>query len=467
MNHDINNRVKEAFGNKVVKKDLVQEAELEFLPRYVAEQILANFHNENIEKSEIIKKTKNFVNKHLPERNSTEILKHQLLEEGQIRILNEFHVKVHLKSMKYTASSQVFREPMKIDPDWVSSYPQLSGKGMWGLSTIRHSPNDSNYAAELIEFQPFQLGSFDFEAFAEARTKFTTEEWIDLLIKSSGLNPDNLKNTQVKIDILSRLLPLCVRNLNLVELGPKGTGKTYTFRHLTSYAHIASGSSISAPKLIYDLAKNSPGVLTKSDTVVFDEIAASEFGNKKDKELIGMLKDFMEGGSVNRGNVKVQEDTSIIYLGNVEVRGNKPKFEDFLKDMPQAFKDTAFIDRINGIIPGWSIPKISETSKHFSTDIGLTGNYLSEALHKIRSYSHPDLNWEKLDKKIYLARNEKSVKKIANGFLGLLFPGVSPTKEELQYVLDISCNLRQIVCDQLYLLEPDEYDKVELKVIVP
>ena len=126
--------------------------------------------------------------------------------------------------------------------------------------------------------------------------------------------------------------------------------------------------------------------------------------------MIGMLKDYMEGGNVNRGKVKIQEDTSIIYMGNLEVKEGRPKFNDFLRDMPHAFKDTAFIDRIHGIIPGWAVPKITETKKHFAKDYGLTGNYLSEALHKLRAFRHPDLRWDEYEKNLVYIRNEKSIR---------------------------------------------------------
>lgn len=462
----IQDRVKASFIGNVVAKNLVHKAELEFLPRYVSEYILSNYDKDGRSQREVIREAKSFINKYLPERNSTEFLKHKLLEEGEIRVLNEFHISVDLKAIEYTAYSSAFTEKMKTTGDFINYYPALSTKGMWGLGTIRHTPKEEKkYAAELISFEPVQLGSFDFDELISARMNFTTREWIDLIITSTGINPKSMNN-KTKLYLISRMLPLCVRNLNMIELGPKSTGKTYTYRHLTSYAHIASGSAITPAKLIYDLARNQPGVIMTADTVVFDEIVAAEFGDKKDTELIGMLKDFMEGGNVSRGKMKIQEDTSLIFLGNIDIKGSKPKFEDFLKDMPKAFADTAFIDRIHGIIPGWSVPKITESVDHFSTDYGLTGNYLSEFLHRVRSYQHPDINWEQYDKNLYLIRNEKGVKKLTDGLMGIIFPGVVPTENELQGIINLACELRQIVCDQLYLLDSGEYSKMEISVKV-
>ncbi len=459
---DFQKKIKSSFLGNTVKKDLVHKAGLEFLPRYVSEFVLSNFDRNGLSQYEIIKKAKNFINRHLPERNSTEYLKHKLLEEGEIKLLNEFHILVDIKKNEYTAYASAFTETMKTVGTFVNLYPALSMKGMWGLGTIRHIPTD-RYAAELIEFDPVQLGSFDIDELISARMNFTTKEWIDLIILSTGINPKEM-TTKTKLYLIARLLPLSVKNINIIELGPKSTGKTYTFRHLTSYAHIASGSVITPAKLIYDLSKNQPGVIMTADTVVFDEIVAAEFGDKKDTELIGMLKDFMEGGNVSRGKVKIQEDTSLIYLGNIDIKGNKPKFDDFLKDMPKAFSDTAFIDRVHAIIPGWAIPKITEAVSHFATGYGLTGNYLSEFLHRLRSYTHPELNWESYEKDLYFIRNEKGVKKIVEGLMGIIYPGVKPSENEMQLLLDFSCELRQTVCDQLHLLDEGEFRKIKLSV---
>ena len=224
-----------------------------------------------------------------------------------------------------------------------------------------------------------------------------------------------------------------------------------------------SGSSITPAKFVYDLSANTPGLISTTDAIVFDEITSADFGNKKDYEMIGLLKDYMEGGSVSRGKQVIQEDTSIIFVGNIDIYENRPKYDDFVRELPKAFSETAFLDRINGIIPGWNIQKIVQINTAFTQSKGLIGNYLSEALHNMRSWDHPSLRWGDVDKDLGYIRNEKSVRAITQSLLTILFPGVEPTIEEINLCLAVACELRQIVYDQLSYLEPDEFPKMRLE----
>ncbi len=458
-------KLNEVIPEYSVPKHLVASAGLDYLPRYVAEFIISNYARKTDDEEEIIKLTRSFCSDNYPEKNSKHWLSHALIENGTIKLLGEFHVRVDITSSIYTARCQSFNSPMGIDASFVTDYKGLVTGGMWGLVTIRHTPV-GEHSAYIDDFQPFQLGRFDFNQWASIRQNFSTKDWLDLLIISLGINHKNIDN-RIKMLLISRLLPMATKNLNFAEFGPKNTGKTYNYRHLSSYSHVASGSALSPARLIYNLSTKSVGILSTSDNVVFDEINASDFGSKSKKtgtELIGMLKDYMMGGAVNRGDIKLQEDTALTFLGNIAVKNSKPKNEDYVRDLPASFADPAFLDRIHGIIPGWEMPKINISNIHFTREVGLSSNYLSEALHSTRNYNHPGLNWRELDKDLGSHRNESPVEKMCNSLLAILFPGTLPTDDEKRTIFNLACELRQNVYDQLRYIEPDEFPKLRIKI---
>jgi len=462
MNTSLEELLRTSFRGNIVGKNLTQKAGLNYLPRYVAEFILGNYLDRFEDPDIAIKEAKAFVTTHYPENNSGELLKHKLLEEGEIKILQKYDVTVNLKKEEYYATTPILHEKIHVDPNYTSYYPALLTTGMWGLGHLYYIPSDqSDYKMELVDFKPFQLGSFDRDEFFTSRLNFSLTQWIDLLITSLGLNAHYLSDKQ-KLLIIARLIPLVSQNLNIAEFGPKSTGKTYQYRNHSSYTHVVSGSSITPAKLIFDLRNHQAGLISTSDVIAFDEVTGADFGDKKDFELIGLLKDYMEGGNVSRGIFEVNEDASLVFLGNIEIRGEKPKFNDFVRELPAAFSDSAFIDRIHGIIPGWEIPKIAQTEVAFTTETGLISNYIGEAFHNLRSWDHPSLNWKQINLDLKYYRNENAVRKLTNGLLKLLFPGVTATSEEINLCLGLACELRQVVYDQLSALEPDEFGRHRL-----
>ncbi|RMG27189.1 MAG: BREX system Lon protease-like protein BrxL [Methanobacteriota archaeon] len=459
---DLETKIKTHFAGNVVGKGLMRKAGLEFLPRYVSEFILGTFVEEGESEDHVISKAKKFVNHYVPEPNTSDLMRHKLLDEGKIKLLARYKVKVDLHSQIYEAKVPVLNESVLFDPHFVDLYPSLLTTGMWGLGILMYNPAENGkFKVELADFKPFQIGAFDVTEFFEARQHFSLEEWMAVLLTSMGLNPQSLQTSE-QIFILCRLLPLIRRNLNMAEFGPKSTGKTYVFRNHSSYAHVVSGSAVTPAKLIIDLKSNTPGLISTTDLIVFDEITGAEFGKTQDFELIGLLKDYMEGGHVSRGRAQITEDSSLMFLGNIDIRKNSPKYEDYVRELPRAFSDPAFVDRINGFIPGWKIPKISQIEESLSESVGLMSSYLGEALHALRRLDHPDMDWSKVEKDFKMVRNEKSVRKITEGLLMLLFPGVAVKEKEINFCLEIACNLRQYVYDQLHFLDPDEFPKFKL-----
>ena len=455
-------KIKAYFKDNWVNKSLSRQAGLNFLPKYVSEYIIGVFYQRTESEEEALTTAKKFVNDHYPDSHSSEYLKHQLIEKNTIEIIQKFKVNVNLNTEFYYANIPIIGERIWVDPTYVERYPALLTTGMWGKGTLtRDLQDDTDADVLLVDYMPFQVGSFDDEELFEGRAHCTLKEWIDILVTSIGLNPSNL-NDEEKIMILMRFLPLIRRNLNIAEFGPKSTGKTYVFRHFSSYIHIISGSSVTPAKFIYDLAKRSPGLITSNDTVVFDEVTSAEFGSKKDYEMIGLLKDYMEGGHVSRGTYEASEDTSLVFIGNINVSKKQPRFRDYSRDLPFAFSDTAFLDRIHGVIPGWRIPKISQIEESLSDSAGLMSNYLGEMFHKMRRYDHPSMDWSLVTSNFGMVRNEKAVRTITEGLLALLFPGVSASSHDINFCLKLGCELRQNIYDQLTFLDPEEFPKLTL-----
>ncbi|MDH5403623.1 MAG: BREX system Lon protease-like protein BrxL [Candidatus Heimdallarchaeota archaeon] len=454
--------IEASFIGNVIKKDLMRIAGLNFLPRYVAEFILSTFLQKYAEEVTAIAEAKKFVYDNYPENNSSELLKHRLLEDGEIKILQKFKVKVDVSSRQYTATIPLLKDRIQIKNEFTNYYPALLTTGMWGLGKIKNNPTNKTYPLDLVDFNPFQIGSFDRKEFFEARANFTTlDQWLSTLIISFGLNPINFTKRQ-QLLIIARMIPLVSKNQVMAEFGPKSTGKTYQLRNHSSYSHVISGSSITPAKFAFDQVSGTPGLVSTADVIIFDEVTGADFGKSKDFEMIGLLKDYMEGGNVTRGTKEINEDASIVFIGNIQVKESRPKFEDFVRELPHSFRDTAFIDRIQGMIPGWEIPKIAQTDIAFTDQKGLMSNYIGEAFHNLRKWDHPSFRWNEVETNLLNIRNEKAVMNITSGLIKILYPGVEIDKHDINLCLKIATHLRQNVYDQLNYQEPDEFKEFSL-----
>jgi len=221
------------------------------------------------------------------------------------------------------------------------------------------------------DFRPFQAPDIDPKILEEARECFTLDEWIKVLINTTGLDP-TVYSIRQRLLLLSRLVPLVEGNVNIAESGPRQTGKTYLYRNVSSYAKIISGGSMSPAVLFYNLRTRVPGELAVKDAVVFDEISKVRFPNPD--EMMGKLKDYMESGQYERGDKRVASDASLVFVGNVAVEAGDTGYvpvEDLTYVLPEPMRDSAFIDRVHGLVPGWELPKISQAKAHLSKGYGI------------------------------------------------------------------------------------------------
>lgn len=458
-------KIQRVFGEYAVDKRIANSVELMRLPRYVVEYLIGEFMAKGGDWEEKLRK---FVAKYYYEPKYKDLLLHRLTTEGTVRIIDELKVWVHPKTGKHYAilPSLAIRDA-QILLEIVEKNPNVLTMGMWGLITLRYDPSavDEEDATPIIvvDFIPFQAPAIDFNLFKEARREFTLEEWVDVLINTIGLNHERYSFRQ-KLVLLTRLIPLVEGNVNLMEFGPRATGKTYIYRHVSHYTRIFSGGNISPAVLFYNLRTKVPGEIATRDAVVFDEISKIRLTNPS--EMMGKLKDYMESGHYERGDKRGVSTCSLVFMGNIEVELREEGYvpvEEFTYVLPKEMRDSAFVDRVHGIVPGWELPKIKQAKYHLSQGYGIASDYFAEVLHEMRK--------ESLIAKIgqyvefsdnFTIRDERAVKKIASGLLKLLFPHSEWDKSELSLVMDIALEYRQRVREWLHILAPGEFPKERL-----
>jgi len=462
------NKIKRCFGDYAVDKRLVYELELAKLPRYVAEYLISEFKgSDNWED-----KLRGFIRKHYYKPEEKELVKHRLVTEGSVSVLDELRVIVDIETKTHIGILQTLDIWTEVPVDIVERNKATLTTGMWGLITIKNMPEAKEVfgrpiGAVVVDFIPFQSPEVDPGILEDARSCFTLDEWIDVLINTIGLDP-NVYNLRQKLILLSRLVPVIECNVNIAEFGPKQTGKTYLYRHLSNYIRIISGGTISPATLFYNLRTRVPGELAVKDVVVFDEISKVRFPNPD--EMMGKLKDYMESGMFERGDKKTVSDASLVFMGNIAVEmvpeGYVP-VEELTYVLPQPMRDSAFIDRIHGLIPGWELPKISQSKYHLSKGYGIASDYFAEALHLLRKESLSLSISKHLEfSENFKIRDEKSVKKITSGLVKILFPNKSFNKSELKKVIELAVEYRQIIRDWLHKVDPGEFPRERLVVTV-
>ena len=269
-----------------------------------------------------------------------------------------------------------------------------------------------------------------------------------------GANSDFYTPKQQML-LLARLLPIVQPNVNMVELAPKGTGKSFIYQNLSRYVRVVSGGKVTAAALFYNLANNTPGLLTQYDVVVFDEAQTISFNNPG--EVIGVLKDYLESGRYTRGRQAATADAGLVMLANIPIdAANRPQIPNLFLNLPSFIQETAFIDRLHGILPGWIIPRVTKDTP--SRGIGFKADFFSEVLHRVRDrggYDEYVADHMKLSGSKDM-RDQKAIRKMAAGFLRLLFPYLNPSPDEfLEHCVKPSVEMRQRVRDQLSKMDPE------------
>jgi ATP-dependent Lon protease len=468
----MNLKLKEVFKGKVVNKALTINTGVDEFPRYVVEYLIDNYCSEETfheDMEKVVRRLKeNFVHGAEAEK-----IRHHIRENRQHSIIANLEARLVETEDKYWASIGAINENfVNIPESIVNQYPMLLSGGMWGTIDVAYDESEIHNKKirpfKVEAFTPFQVSVINLQEYLEKRSEFTTDEWLDVLINSCGLNPEPLNRRQ-KLLYLSRCVPLTDNNINFIELAPRETGKTYLYRNISYYAHVLSGGKATPAQLFINLNSGKVGEVGTRDAVVFDEIANTDFTDPK--TMVSIMQGYMQDAKFSRGKKELLAFASLVFVGNIDVQGNLPheKYYHLFEPLPDYLQVIAFLDRIHAYLPGWEIPKLRPTS--YSADYGFITDYFCEILHELRRL---DLlsGLRNRFKLIDLAqttqgvsgRDQRAVMKTASAMLKLLYPNGRIADEELEEVLGLACEFRQRVRDQLNLISPGEYEKVGLAI---
>ncbi|HOC54137.1 MAG TPA: BREX system Lon protease-like protein BrxL [Verrucomicrobiota bacterium] len=468
----MNLKLKEAFKGKVVNKALTINTGVDEFPRYVVEYLIDNYCSEDSfheDMRKVVQRLKeNFVHGAEAEK-----IRHFIRENRRHSIIANLEARLVETEDKYWASIGAINENfVNIPESIVNQYPMLLSGGMWGTIDVTYDESEIHSKKirpfKVAAFTPFQVSVINLSEYLEKRSQFTTDEWLDVLINSCGLNPEPLNRRQ-KLLYLCRCIPLIENNVNLIELAPRETGKTYLYRNISYYAHVLSGGKATPAQLFINLNNGKVGEVGTRDAVVFDEIANTDFTDPK--AMVSIMQGYMQDAKFSRGKKELLAFASLVFVGNIDVQGNLPheKYYHLFEPLPDYLQVIAFLDRIHGYLPGWEIPKL--TPRSYSADYGFITDYFCEILHELRRtdpISGLRNRFKLVDKaqttQGVSGRDQRAVMKTASALLKLLHPDGKIADADLEEALLLACELRQRVRDQLNLISPGEYEKVALAI---
>ena len=474
-------KLNDAFPGKVVRKDLLHEIKRAVnVPSFVLEFLLSRYcASEDPEEIEEGKKAvlqtieKCYVRP--DESNKAQAIVEQ---KKRHKFIDKIHVKYVEREKRYWAEMENFASKrIAINPNFYQQNEKLLESGIWAEVTLAYNEvEEDDYAFFIEDLRPIQIAHFDEQKFFRGREKFTTDEWIDVLIRSIGIDPDWLKERsrklkgdkngrRLKFHILSRFLPLVQSNYNSIELGGRSTGKSYFYSEFSPYSTLLSGGQASTATLLYNNQRKQVGAVGFWDNVAFDEVAKMKI---KDADTTQIMKDYMANGRFSRGR-EVTGYASFSFVGNFDL--NIPRIvnsydHDLLVTLPEAF-DLAVIDRIYNYIPGWEIPKIDDSA--YNNNFGLITDYLSEALHYlfVHDSDYVGIVNARLKKGDNIeGRDNRALQKTISGFIKLLYPTGQPTDEEFDEIVEYAIEGRRRVKEQLNKRKPDEeYANINMSYI--
>ncbi len=462
-------KLKELFPSEVVNKRLSLTQEVARLPRFISEYVIKDVCGDKPDPKALALLAK-FVNRFYPEPKERDRVLNELINKGEYTLLDEFKVTVDPKrGIRRVKIPSLGVNDAMILPSILEEHKALLEAGMWGTATLKYQPPESQgeeqeqTPIQIVKFSPLQYSNISLEEYKRRREEFSTEEWIDVLMNSLGMNPA-VYSERAKLLYISRLIPLVEENVNFVEFGPRATGKSFLFRNISYYVRLYSGGHISPAVLFFHGTFRTIGDIGVRDCVVFDEVSRIRFQNPD--EIVGKLKDFMESGEYERGALRrARSGCSLVYMGNIEVQGPMP-VEDYSTVMPECMRDSAFIDRLHGFIPGWELPKIEQSEVHLSQGYGFITDYFCEIMHELRKESYQYRISDKVrlhaDGGKVTIRDQKSILRTTSGLLKLLYPHGKFDDEALKLCLDLAVEYRQRIHNWLCQVSPGEFERKRL-----
>jgi len=452
----LDEKINQHFAGLVVRKDLVKAVKGNaIVPSYVLEYLLGQYCATNDESTiqAGIDTVKEILRNHYVHRNEAGLVRSTIKEKGRHKVIDRISVSLNDKEDVYEAEfANLGIKKVLIDSATVKAHQKLLVGGVWCIADLEYEHTEEKAATPwiLASLKPIQISRFEFDGYVEARKQFSTEEWIDLLIQSIGFNPQ-MFGKRNKLLQLIRLIPFCERNYNLIELGPKGTGKSHVYSEFSPHGILISGGEVTVPKLFVSNSSGKLGLVGYWDVVAFDEFAGKQ--KKVDKALVDIMKNYMANKSFSRGVETLGAEASMVFVGNTDhTVPYMLKHSDLFDPLPDKFHDSAFLDRVHSYIPGWEIDVIR--GEMFSSGYGFVVDYLAEILKFLRSHDFSDRyqKYFNLSEDIS-TRDRDGINKTFSGLMKILYPQGEATESEIEELLRAAIEGRKRVKDQLLRID--------------
>ena len=467
---EIKNKLRESFDGKIVRKDLTKKIkEGANVPVYVLEFLLGQYCSSDDESiiEQGVQNVKRILADNFVRPDESQKVLSKLRKKGSYTVIDMITARLDMRRNIYIASfSNLGIDNVLLEDEYPEKFDRLLCGGIWCIVQLDYEyveeEKKNGMPVQIRKLTPIQMPHVEIDELKEGRKHFTEDEWLDIMMRSIGMEPDTLSERE-KWLLLLRMVPLVENNFNLCELGPRSTGKSHLYKEISPNSILVSGGQTTVANLFYNMGRKTIGLVGMWDVVAFDEVAGIHF---KDKDGIQIMKDYMASGSFARGKEEKAASASMVFVGNINqsvdvLLKTSSLFDPF---PPEMGTDTAFLERIHGYIPGWEIPKFRP--EHFTNDYGFITDYLAEFLRELRKEQYGDA----LDEYFRLGSNLNqrdtiAVRKMVGGLVKLMYPDGEYTKEQLEEILKISLEMRRRVKEQLKKLGGMEFYDVNFSYI--
>lgn len=450
---EIKTKLRDNFAGRIVRKDLTKKIkEGANVPVYVLEFLLGQYCGSDDEEiiEQGINKVKKILSDNFVRPDEAQKTLSTLRSKGFFTVIDKVTINLNIRKDRYEAEfSNLGIKEIPVSEEYPQKYDRLLCGGIWCIVQLEYEYDEEDKFSspiKIAKLNPIQMPHVDINELKEGRKAFTKNEWIDVILRSIGMEPDQL-NEREKWLLLLRLVPLIENNYNLCELGPRSTGKSHVYKEISPNSILVSGGQTTVANLFYNMGKRTIGLVGLWDCVAFDEVAGIKF---KDKDGIQIMKDYMASGSFARGKEEKAASASMVFVGNINqsvdvLLKTSSLFDPFPVEMGT---DTAFLDRIHCYLPGWEVPKFRPD--HFTDDYGFITDYFAEFIRELRKTQESDAldRYFKLGKNLN-QRDTIAVRKTVSGLVKLVYPNEDYTKEELEEILRIALEMRRRVKEQL------------------
>lgn len=461
---DFDRKVVGTLGDLTIDKERVRQLKIRdarTITSFVEEWLVSRYDQPGRQAADTFSDITGFMSKHLPTKTEKEAIKNRLLGGESVVLLDHFSVRVDVKKGRRLVNIPSLEEPhAEAGIPLLDEHPGLLSGGQWGAGRLTVREDAKGNVIELIEFRPMQSGQVKLAALVDARQGFSNSEWLAVLLRTMGYEPGAYSEHERR-SIILRLLPLVHKNLNMMELAPKGTGKSFVYSNLSRHVWLAT-QALTRAQLFKNLNTKEDGLLARFDLLVIDEAQSIDFRGAD--EIHSNFKSYLEGGYYSVGQQKITSECGLMILANIELDyRSQPSRPDYVRELPEMFHDDALLDRFHGIIPGWEIPRI--TVQHYAQGPGIKADVFGEYAHQIRTAGSSAFPFGEVPPMKGDSRDVNAVERLARG-LSRLFMMNPDQPEYRNFVLNPAIKLRERVRSQLAAIRPSEFSpSVNIEVV--